>query len=48
MKVSGSGKGTPVILRHDQLGGGKSDRITDSTMFTCARIMLKRPLKKLA
>jgi proline iminopeptidase len=58
-KVSGTGKGTPVVLlhggpgyssyylkpledvgedrqvvRYDQLGGGKSDRITDTTMFT--------------
>ena len=58
-KVSGSGKGTPVVLlhggpgfssfylkpledigndrqvvRYDQLGGGKSDKITDTTMFT--------------
>jgi proline-specific peptidase len=58
-KVSGTGRGTPVILlhggpgyssfylkafeelgddrpvvRYDQLGGGKSDRITDTTLFT--------------
>jgi proline-specific peptidase len=58
-KVTGTGKGTPVILlhggpgfssfylksledlgddrvviRYDQLGGGKSDRISDTTMFT--------------
>jgi proline iminopeptidase len=58
-KVSGTGKGTPVVLlhggpgfssfylkpledlgddrqviRYDQLGGGKSDKITDTAMFT--------------
>jgi proline iminopeptidase len=58
-KVTGTGKGTPVVLlhggpgmssfylkpfedlgidrqviRYDQLGGGKSDMITDTTMFT--------------
>jgi proline-specific peptidase len=58
-KVSGTGKGTPVVLlhggpgyssyylkpfedlandrqviRYDQLGGGKSDKATDTTMFT--------------
>jgi len=58
-KVSGSGRGTPIILvhggpgfssfylksleelgddrviiRYDQLGGGKSDKISDTTMFT--------------
>lgn len=57
--VSGTGKGTPVVLlhggpgyssyylkpfqdlandrqvvRYDQLGGGKSDKVTDTTMFT--------------
>ena len=63
-KVSGSGKGTPVILAHggpgfssfylksledlgddrviiryDQLGGGKSDRISDTTMFNFAHFV---------
>jgi len=63
-KVTGSGKGTPVILAHggpgfssfylksleelgddrvviryDQLGGGKSDRISDTTMFTFAHFV---------
>ncbi len=58
-KITGTGRGTPVILlhggpgyssfylkpfealgddrpvvRYDQLGGGKSDRITDTTLFT--------------
>lgn len=63
-KVTGSGKGTPVILvhggpgfssfylksleelgddrvviRYDQLGGGKSDRIADTTMFNFAHFV---------
>jgi len=63
-KVSGAGKGTPVVLlhggpglssygykpfedlgddrpviRYDQLGGGKSDRITDTTLFTIGRFV---------
>lgn len=63
-KVTGSGKGLPVILvhggpgfssfylksleelgddrvviRYDQLGGGKSDRISDTTMFTFAHFV---------
>lgn len=63
-KVSGTGKGLPVVLlhggpgfssyylkpledlgddrlviRYDQLGGGKSDRISDTTMFTIAHFV---------
>jgi len=32
-RVSGTGSGTPVV-RYDQLGGGKSDGISDTTLFT--------------
>jgi proline-specific peptidase len=63
-KVSGTGKGTPVVLlhggpgysshylkpfqdladdrqvvRYDQLGAGKSDKVTDTTMFTIAHFV---------
>src|SRR5438034_6147179 len=63
-KITGTGRGTPVILlhggpgyssfylkpfealgtdrpvvRYDQLGGGKSDRISDTTLFTIAHFV---------